>query len=213
MEESLMLERSVMSRIEDALAKANEKRSAGGAKETGEQDVAINNGAPKRFNCIRTYLLGAAVIIGALLAYFLSINSGGAGGPSKTVIKQTAPVAVQPADRIPSSIPLNYPDKSYSSSHPGWNRYETDAMEFRVFREGGVVRAVQVLARGGKTIPDDFFISFISEISENETFNLHSSDEKGGCIIEKGFAGRVAEVLRYRNKPDGATSAFVVSYL
>jgi hypothetical protein len=53
------------------------------------------------------------------------------------MVKQTAPAKVNMREnRIPSFILSSSPDPAYSSANPGWQRYETGAMEMRVFHEG-----------------------------------------------------------------------------
>ncbi len=135
-------------------------------------------------------------------------------GKSLRVVKLTAPLKAPVGEnRIPSFIRTSSPDPAYSTAHPGWQRYETGAVEMRVFREGAAVKAIQVIARQGKTISGDFFSSFMNEISEKVQLKLLARDEREGCLVEKGLAAGIAEVLIYRNKTGGEMSAFVVAYL
>lgn len=203
-----------MSRIEDALAKANKKRSAINKPGKVDQDYVKNNNCrPPTVRHLWLYTLGAALVVAAVIFHNVSFNSGVRATSENITTIPTAADSSRRDNRLPSCIPLNAPGNVNSSGHSGWNSYGTSAMEFRVFREGGVVRAIQVLARKGKVIPDDFFASFISEISNRDPFKIISTNYKKRCVIEKGFAGKVAEIIRYRNKPDGTTTAFVVSYL
>jgi len=214
---------SYMSRIEDALTKANEKRSEDGMNGNGAQ-----NKIPERSGLARGQkgwmcAIGILLLLGCGWYYFAAdgfrINTCKPGNVIKAGksprISKPAALAKAPVreNRIPSFILSSSPDPAYSSAHPGWQRYETGAVEMRVFREGSKIKAIQVIARQGKTISGDFFASFMNEIAGSENLQLLSRDEREGCLVEKGLAAGIAEVLIYRNKPGGEMSAFVVAYL
>lgn len=114
---------------------------------------------------------------------------------------------------LPAGIPLNSPDPAFSTSHPGWQRYTTDKLDFRVFREGQKIRAIQVIALGEKAIENTFFSSFLRDVARGEKHSLTSAKERNGFYVEQGMAGKVAELLVYRKKPAGEIRAFVVAYL
>jgi len=213
-----------MSRIEEALAKANERRIEGGMPGNGAQNVIPEkNGRAKVKWGWKCAIGGIALLLGCGLYLFaadgLRINTCNPvnvinTGKSPRVVNQAPPEkAPMRENRIPSFILSSSPDPAYSSAHPGWQRYETDAMEMRVYREADEVRAIQVIARQGKTISGAFFTAFMNEIAGGEKFKLLSRDVRDGCLVEKGLAAGIAEVLIYRNKPAGGMSAFVVAYL
>jgi len=213
-----------MSRIEDALAKANEKRTEGGKHGNGAQNVILEKCGPAKGKRVWISAVGLIILLlGSGLYHFAAeafrINTSKPvdvieTGKSPRVVKLTAPLKAPVGEsRIPSFILTSSPDPAYSTAHPGWQRYETGAVEMRVFREGAAVKAIQVIARQGKTISGDFFSSFMNEISGKVQLKLLARDEREGCLVEKGLAAGVAEVLIYRNKTGGEMSAFVVAYL
>jgi hypothetical protein len=114
---------------------------------------------------------------------------------------------------LPSVILRSTHDTGYAAAHPGWERYSTDEVEFLVFRENGEVRAIQVIALGGKAISADFYSSFSKEACGSDGFSIQSRKERDGYIVEKGaVAGDKAELLVYRKKSSGEIRAFVLSF-
>ena len=212
-----------MSRIEDAIDKANEKRSKGGKHGNDAQNVIQEECGLPRGKRVWISAIGLVILLGSGLYYFAAdgfrINTCKPvnvieTGKSPRIVKQKAPLKAPTSEnRIPSFILTSSPDPAYSTAHPGWQRYETGAVEMRVFREGAAVKAIQVIARQGKTISGDFFSSFMNEITGRVQLKVLSRYKREGCLVEKGLAAGVAEVLIYRNKTGGEISAFVVAYL
>ncbi len=114
---------------------------------------------------------------------------------------------------LPTAIPLNSADTEYAASHPGWQRYTTDSLEFRVFHENKNLKAVQVLARQENVITADFFKSFLAEIAGGDSLKVLSTENRDGYHIEKGKVGEKLEVVVYRKKTAREIRALVVAYL
>jgi hypothetical protein len=212
-----------MSRIEDALAKANEQRNTGVADGKDLHHLLPERNEPAKGKKGWKYGIGLALLLGLGMYYHAASDfhndrrkpvSAGIAGKSSPAAKQVA-LSEPPVqeNRIPSCILSGSPDPGYSAAHPGWQRYETEALEFRVFRENGTVKAIQVIARREKAISAAVFTSFLKDIAGRESFMVQSRGKKGGSFVERGFAGSRAEVLIYRNKPAGEMNAFVVAYL
>jgi hypothetical protein len=126
--------------------------------------------------------------------------------------KMTLELTTQKKTRMPSLIPLDAPDSAYAAANPGWQRYESKTMEFRIFRKDNMVTAIQVLSKQGTLIPAEFFASFLTEIAGRDSFRAKTKEEKDEYSIEKGVAGDTAKVIVYRKKATGEIKAFVVSY-
>jgi hypothetical protein len=214
-----------MSRIEDALARANEKRIKCGADGNGARGVIIGKSLPDGGKRLWMYGISLALLLGAGLYYsnYSTRDQGKELLKTATVIvavnssaaeQQTMHAkATQREQRLPSCILANSPDQSYSATHPGWQRYENDVLEFRVYREGPVIKAIQGIGRNGKTISGEFFASFLKETAGIDSFRLHSREKREGSLVEKGLVGSVAEVIVYRNNLNGQIIAFVLAYL
>ena len=213
-----------MSRIEDALAKANEKRSTNRADGNDARPVMVEKSTPSKGKSILLYGFSLALVLGAglYLYYYMAGDQGnkqlkpatpGVAAKSFAAVQQTTQAIVtQHERRLPSCILETPPDPSYSAVHPGWQRFADDVLEYRVYREGSVIKAIQGIGRQGKTISGEFFASFLKVTSGQDSFTLHSSEKRAGSLIEKGLVGRIAEVIVYRN-PNGQIIAFVLAYL
>jgi hypothetical protein len=212
-----------MSVIEDAIAKASEVRQA--REERIKEPVPVPSAVwelpqlDKRWSyCAGIFLL---LSVAGLGVYRFSARSAAtpalqqlAAGPGITSHPAAQLAAAEPAQkyRLPNSVPLDALDPAYSEAHPGWQRYKGQTLEFRVFRQGGAVRAIQVIAPQGKVIPEQFFGSFLGEIAGKEPLTVQTSESKSGSFIERGTLGSVAEIVMYRQKPAGAMRALVVAY-
>lgn len=127
-------------------------------------------------------------------------NTGNAGVPSPSrVIK------------MPSSIPLDQPDRDYASTHPGWERYLADGLEFRVYREAGTIRAIQVLALGKASIGERYFQSLLKELSGAGKPRNVTKAANGGYLQERGTFDGGIEFIIYRRRMGGEIRAIVVS--
>jgi len=214
-----------MSRIEDALAKASQLRNNNINDRKGtEPDLPLSIGlrtGNRRWRYGIGICVGLAVCFGIYRYAKEVLIPSRFKPPAEVVSGKSRPAPQQPApvkpstqkNRLPTSIPLNSPDAAYSSSHPGWQRYVTESLEFRVFQEKSTVKAIQVLSRQEKPITVDFFISFIGEIAGTNLFKVQSVEEKDGYFVEKGTAGDTLDVVVYRKKPAGEIKAFVMAYL
>jgi hypothetical protein len=212
-----------MSRIEDALAKANEKRSTRGADENDAPRAIMEKSMPARGNNLWMYGISLALALGVCLYYYSAGDQGKERlktAKASVVVKSSAAMqqtphakVMQREQRLPSCILVNSPDQSYAATHPGWQRYVNDVLEFRVYREGPVIKAIQGIGLHGKTISGEFFASFLKETAGLDSFSLHSREKREGSLVEKGLVGSVAEVIVYRNNQNGQIIAFVLAYL
>lgn len=208
-----------MSRIEDALVKASQKRQAVRLERTVQAEKRCKSGPT--FGKLYWWQYGGMflfLVLGFVLARMyesgatlpdksVALTANREQNPRQAVIKP-APL---PALHLPSSVLLHSPDPTYSSTHPGWERYAGDALEFRVFRKESVVKAIQVISRNGNVLPDSFVRTFLAEIAGGDLFKLNSGEEKGGFIIERGTAGNETAVVIYRKGHSGKIRAFVVA--
>ena len=213
-----------MSRIEDDIEKANclrQNQAAG--RGSAEPEVPAPLGPP-RAGGYRSFGLGVAFfLLVGFGAYLLAENmqtptpSKSRGGELSAAVHPTVPQpAVEkspvPGNGLPDFIPLDAPDATYASAHPGWQRYVGKTMEFRVFREGGALKAIQVISRQDKALTQELFASFLVETAGTERFKVLSRAQREGYFVEKGTVGSRAEVIVYRKKPAGEIRALVVAY-
>ncbi|MDO9067519.1 MAG: hypothetical protein Q7W05_03570 [Deltaproteobacteria bacterium] len=213
-----------MSKIEDALAKASQLRQSkvdgnNHPEPSPSPPLAVDKGKK-----LRGYMIAIPLVlaIGVAIYQYVTplqlnkqkVSATDISGKLRPVVQQSTNANLTPhKNRLPTIIPLDSPDSAYATANPGWQRYATKSLEFRVFREANTVKAVQVLAKHENAITADFFTSFLGEITEKDLFKVKSGEEKDGYYIEKGFTGEMTEVVVYRKKPAGEIRALVVAYL
>ncbi|GLI37717.1 hypothetical protein KI811_07170 [Geobacter hydrogenophilus] len=114
--------------------------------------------------------------------------------------------------QLPSFVPREGHDRDYGKSHPGWERYKGARTEFKVYREGTVIRAVQAIDRSGVGIPESFLRGALSQMSTSREFTLDSTETQGKFRVEKGTVKGGGRLVVYRTVPKGAIRAFVVHF-
>jgi len=212
-----------MSKIEDALEKATNLRQISLADVRAPEPVLpATPSLPEGSGHLRYGIwLGLILLIG-LGGYHLAgnISAPERAAPRPAALPETQKAALRqpllahtPAQpfRLPGCIPLNAPDAMYAAAHPGWQSYKTPALEFRVFRQGAAVQAIQVISLQGGAITGEFFRSFLGELAAN-AFQVRSAEGNGGFLIERGVLGAAAQVTVYRRKSSGEIRAVVVAY-
>jgi len=113
---------------------------------------------------------------------------------------------------LPSFVPSSAPEPGYGKTHPGWEMFRGAGAEFRVFREKGLILAIQVLDRGGKGLPLGLFTSALAEIAGTPDYVVESVERKGGFVIEKGRLKNGVGILIYRREPGRGLTGFVFDF-
>jgi hypothetical protein len=129
-------------------------------------------------------------------------NRGGTSTPPSTARLKT----------LPDFIPRTGADKSYTAANPGWERYKGRVTEFKVYREGEFIKAIQVIDRGGQGVPDSFMKSVLRQLTKSPSFVTASSEKKEGYEIQRGQIAENLKVVYYRDAVGGKLRAFVVTW-
>jgi len=124
--------------------------------------------------------------------------------PSATTTKGLA--------RLPSFIPREGHDRDYGTSHPGWERYRGARTEFKIYRDGTAIRAIQAIDRSGVGIPESFFRGALHQLTTSREFTLETRETQGKFRVEKGSSPGGARIVIYRTEPKGVIRAFVVHF-
>jgi hypothetical protein len=114
--------------------------------------------------------------------------------------------------KLPSFIPREGHDRDYGKSHPGWERYRGARTEFKVYRDGTAIRAIQAIDRSGVGSPETFFRGALGQMTNTREFTLESKETQGKFRVEKGSVTGGARLVIYRTVPKGAIRAFVVHF-
>lgn len=113
---------------------------------------------------------------------------------------------------LPRFIPSQSAVKGYGDANPGWEKYLTSDFEFRVFRKGGEIKALQAIDRTGKGMSRSFFTRAILEMADVRDYRLQTKEIKGEYLIKKGTLAGNASVILYKKKDDTQLRAFVIHY-
>ena len=113
---------------------------------------------------------------------------------------------------LPSFVPRQPADPGYGKAHPGWEMYRSSGAEFRVYRERGLILAIQTIDRSGAGITPALVSSALTEIAGSPSYVTESAERKGSYRVEKGRLKNGAGILIYRREPDRKVKAFVVDF-
>ncbi len=121
--------------------------------------------------------------------------------PAKPHRESSAPAPVgkaAPAAGLPSFIPASGKDRGFGKTHPGWERYRGHGVEYRIFRENGRLKALQVLALNGKAIPESHIATIVKKLTGSETRTVLSQSKKGAYRREVLRVAGNGELVLYR---------------
>ena len=113
---------------------------------------------------------------------------------------------------LPDFIPRSALDKTYASANPGWERYKGQVTEFKVFREGTSIKAIQVIDRGGNGVPESFMKAALRQVGKNQAFVMETTEKKEGYEIQRGHVAENLKVMYYRDDQGGKLRAFVLTW-
>lgn len=132
----------------------------------------------------------------------------------KISAKEPAPAAK--ASKRPVALPDFIPrygyDKQYGVANPGWERYKGEVTEFKIFRENGAIKAIQVIDRGGLGVPESFMKGVLRQLARKPDFSVKSSVKKDGYEIQRGQVADSISTVYYRDADNGKLRAFVVTW-
>ncbi len=110
---------------------------------------------------------------------------------------------------LPKFIPLHGHDKKYATSNPGWERYVSDNVEFRVFFTGNAIKAVQVRSITGNALSEQLLKTVLTQMAGSPEYKVESRKNKSGVTELRGTAGHKADIIIYQQNK--SVRAFVVS--
>jgi hypothetical protein len=190
--------------------------------------LRVTWGKPTLLSRIRDRFLRPRVlkILGAVLAcfvvlllYFMFHRQKPAGtavapGTSSSTAGTEGKEASRPFQNLPGALPSFLPrqaaDSDYGKANPGWERYQGPLTEFRIFREKGLIRAIQIIDRGGQGISPGLLSSVLTEIAGSRQYVVETTEQKGTYLIEKGRVINGDRIIVYRKEPERSVKAFVL---
>lgn len=133
--------------------------------------------------------------------------------PNKTVPPPAEPVKaaeVKPPEPLPRFIQIDTPDPKYPQANPGWERYLSPKREYKIYRENGEIRAIQIIDSTGAGISPGFFTSVLRDMARVSDYKLESKEKKDGFVIKKGRISPQMRVIIYKDRSDRILNAFVI---
>ncbi|WP_224961345.1 hypothetical protein [Geomonas subterranea] len=115
---------------------------------------------------------------------------------------QPAPAARKAKAELPGFVPKVPADAAYAAAHPGWELYRGGGKQFRIYREQGTVRAIQVLADGEGSLDETLLKSYFKEATGADLPGKGETREERGLTVETRKAGNGAEIAIYRDAAD-----------
>ena len=134
--------------------------------------------------------------------------------PGKTVVA-AVDVKAKPNKRpvtLPDFIPRYRQDKAFGATNPGWERYKGQVTEFKVFREAGAIKAIQIVDRGGRGIPESFMKGVLKQLSDKPAFVKETSEKKDGYDIQRGHITENLTAVMYRDEQGGVLRACALTW-
>jgi hypothetical protein len=103
-------------------------------------------------------------------------------------------------------------DPAYGRTHPGWQRYIGARAEYKLFKEGDVFRAMQVIALKGQPISEDIYRKALREFGGIDSYSVRSSAPRGTYLVEQAVAKDGIRLSIYRKKSDLSMRGLVIYY-
>ncbi|WP_052263263.1 hypothetical protein [Geobacter pickeringii] len=114
-----------------------------------------------------------------------------------------APVPAASSPGLPAFIPAAHRDAAYTKTNPGWERYVAKTREFRLFRENGALRAVQIIPRGSAVLPEGVVDGALKDLTGAPSRTVLTRSVTGKYLVERGRTAGNGEFVAYRQKRGG----------
>ncbi|MRR07903.1 MAG: hypothetical protein EG828_13410 [Deltaproteobacteria bacterium] len=218
-------------KLESALEEANGAGVAPGPErsplsaEPFAGPLRVSWGKPSLLSRIRDRFLRPKLlmVLGVVFACFIALvillifyqqkPDRRAAAPGTSSLK-AGTEASRPFQNIPGALPSFLPhqaaDRDYGKANPGWERYQGPVTEFRIFREKGLIRALQIIDRGGQGISPGLLSSVLTEIAGSRLYVVETTEQKGTYQVEKGSVLTGGRIIVYRKVPEQSVKAFVL---
>lgn len=113
---------------------------------------------------------------------------------------------------LPSFLRSDWRDPGYSSQHPGWERFLSPEVDFRLFREKGTIKALQGISRKQSGISDAFLTELLKQCGFNGPLAKGIVEVKNGILVKSVVLPGGAELVTYQEQEAPHLKAFVLEF-
>ncbi len=113
---------------------------------------------------------------------------------------------------LPSFIHSEWRDAPYTAQHPGWERYVSPEMDFRIFREKDTIKALQGISLSNKGISESVLVQILEQLGINGPLPKGKDTLENGFLVKSIVFPGVAELVIYHEQGGTQIKAFVVEF-
>jgi hypothetical protein len=113
---------------------------------------------------------------------------------------------------LPPFINKAWHDPAYSKQHQGWERYQSHDKDFRLFREDGVIRALQIISRSQEGISAVFLRDVLRQTGHGGPLPAGSEQRKDGFLLKSYVLSGGTELVVYQEQRGALIRAIVLAF-
>jgi len=131
---------------------------------------------------------------------------------NEAVAPPRKPLLPPVARKLPLFFPRVPPDSAYSATHPGWERYPGEGLDYLAYRENGRLLAVQIIAGPEGKINQSFVRMCIRETTGLEDGENWTKKQHVEFLLETGTLRDRGEVAVYKRLPGNEIRGVVLTF-
>ena len=113
---------------------------------------------------------------------------------------------------LPSFLRSDWRDPLYPSQHPGWERFLSPEVDFRLFREKGMIKALQGISRNQAGISETFLVDLLKQCGFNGPLPQGTVKLKNGILVKSIVLPGGAELVTYQEREAPHLKGFVLEF-
>jgi len=113
---------------------------------------------------------------------------------------------------LPSFVHSEWRDVHYTSKHPGWERYVSPEADFRLFREKGMIKALQGISLSSRGLSEAFLAQVLKEARLSGPLPDGKEVLNNDFLVKSIVFPGVAELVIYHEQGGPQIKAFVLEF-
>lgn len=113
---------------------------------------------------------------------------------------------------LPDFINSEWRDAHYSSQHPGWERYVSPEVDFRIYRKNDTIKALQGITRGRSGFTDAYLTQILNQAGIDGPLPSGKEASENGYLVKTFVLPGVAELVTYQEQGSAQIKAFVLEF-